>query len=78
MCTEIIWNMVQHFTRNIYTVFVSLCFVQSFLPEASFGLCVRQPRACLYDNSSPVQPGITKFEPEVQNTLSQNLPQSTQ
>ena len=53
-----------------------------FLPEASFGLrvlsspasvglcvCVYQSRACPHDNSSPIQARITKFGPEMQNTL---------
>ena len=55
-----------------------------FLPEASFGLrvlsspasvgmcvrvCVYQSRACPHDNSSPIQARITKFWPEMQNTL---------
>ena len=55
-----------------------------FLPEASFGLrvlsspasvglcvrvCVYQSRACPDDNSSPIQARITKFGPEMQNTL---------
>ena len=53
-----------------------------FLPKASFGLrvlsspasvglcvCVYQSRACPHDNSSPIQARITKFGPEMQNTL---------
>ena len=42
---------------------------------ASVGLCVRvcvcvwQSRACPRDNSSPIQARITKFGPEMQNTL---------
>ena len=53
-----------------------------FLPEASFGLrvlsspasvglcvCVYQSRACPHDDSSPFQARITKFVPEMQNTL---------
>ena len=51
-----------------------------FLPEASFGLrvlslaasvglCVCQSRACPHDNSSLIQARITKFGPEIQNTL---------
>ena len=55
------------------------CFIV-FLPEASFGFrvlsspasvcpCVYQSRACPHDNSSPIQARITKFGPEMQNTL---------
>ena len=55
-----------------------------FLPEASSGLrilssvasvglcvsvCVCQSRACPHDNSSFIQARITKFGPEMQNTL---------
>ena len=32
-------------------------------------MCVYQSRACPLDNSSPSQAGITKFGPEMQNTL---------
>ena len=54
----------------------------TFLPEVSFGhrvlsspvsvglcVCVYQSRACPHDNSSPSQARITKFGPEMQNTL---------
>ena len=58
--------------------------VLPFLPEASYGLrvlsspasvcvcvcvCVHQSSVCLDDNLSPAQATITKFGPEVQNTL---------
>ena len=60
--------------KNIHT------FI-TFLPEANFGLqvlslpasvcvcvnvCVCQPRACLHHN---IQAKITKFRPEMENTL---------
>ena len=32
-------------------------------------VCVYQSRACPHDNSSPIQARITKFGPEMQNTL---------
>ena len=32
-------------------------------------VCVHQSRACPDDNSSPIQARITKFRPEMQNTL---------
>ena len=32
-------------------------------------VCVYQSRACPHDNSSPIQAQITKFGPEMQNTL---------
>ena len=32
-------------------------------------LCVYQPQACLCDNLWPIQARITKFGPEMQNTL---------
>ena len=32
-------------------------------------VCVYQSLACPHDNSSPVQPRITKFGPENHNTL---------
>ena len=52
--------------------------MESFLPEANFGLrvlslpvsvCVYQSLVCPHDNSSPVQARITKFWPEKQITL---------
>ena len=60
----------------------TVIYYMCFLPEASFGLrvlsspasvglcvCVYQSRACLDDNSSPIQARIAKFGPEMQNTL---------
>ena len=62
----------------------ALADISWFLPKASFGLrvlsspasvglcvrvCVYQSRACPHDNSSPIQARITKFGPEMQNTL---------
>ena len=32
-------------------------------------VCMYQSQACLHDNSSPIQARITKFGPEMQNTL---------
>ena len=53
---------------------VSPALKVSFLPEASFGLrilrvSVRQSLACPHDNSGPAQARITKFGPNMQNTL---------
>ena len=67
-----------------YDNFKSNVMNEKFLPEASFGLrvlsspasvglCVRvgvyQSQACPHDNSSLIQARITKFGPEMQNTL---------
>ena len=60
----------------------NMCFFIVLLPEASLAIgychhrlrlwvcvCVCQSRACPHDNSSPSQARITKFGPEMQNTL---------
>ena len=37
--------------------------------RVSVCVCVYQSRACPHDNSSPIQARVTKFGPEMQNTL---------
>ena len=80
-CVECLCHILfgNHFSHCTLRHTISL-----FLPEASFGLrvlsspasvglcvrvCVYQSRACPHDNSSPIQARITKFGPEMQNTL---------
>ena len=61
---------------------IYVCWVDLILPGASFSLqvfqlpafvcvhvCVSTFQTCLHDYSSPIQARITKFGPEVQNTL---------
>ena len=71
------------YSHDLHLLVTLVIFMKlSFLPEASFGLrvlsspasvglcvCVYQSRACPHDNSSPIQARITKFGPEMQNTL---------
>ena len=71
------------YSHDLHLLATLVIFMKlSFLPEASFGLrvlsspasvglcvCVYQSRACPHDNSSPIQARITKFGPEMQNTL---------
>ena len=71
------------YSHDLHLLATLVIFMKlSLLPEASFGLrvlsspasvglcvCVYQSRACPHDNSSPIQARITKFGPEMQNTL---------
>ena len=73
----------ENYSHDLHLLATLVIFMKlSFLPEASFGLrvlsspvsvglcvCVYQSRACTHDNSSPIQARITKFGPEMQNTL---------
>ena len=58
-----IFTRGQFWPSGIVICFVCLCV------SVSLSVCFHQSRACLCDNLSLVQPRITKFGPEGQNTL---------
>ena len=59
------------FTRGQFwpSGIVIACVCGSVCPCVCMCVCVYQSRACPHDNSSPIQARITKFGPEMQNTL---------
>ena len=62
-------NRLRIFTRGQFwpSGIVIACVCGSVCPCVC--MCVYQSRACPHDNSSPIQARITKFGPEMQNTL---------